>query len=130
MSICRRKIEEEVEAAREKEHQETTWYHEGPQALKVAREWIASFSLPRAKKRIARLKAEFELPEKTRMAHKQEIQKKLKALDVTASQIADSRPISWCQFSPSSKMLVTGSWSGLAKLWTVPDCKEVMTDRS
>ena len=42
-----------------------------------------------------------------------------------ASQIVDTRPVSWCQFSPDSKMLVTGSWSGVCKLWSVPDCKEV-----
>ncbi len=42
-----------------------------------------------------------------------------------ASQIVDTRPVSWCQFSPDSKMLVTGSWSGLCKLWSLPDCNEV-----
>jgi len=128
-AIKKRKIEDEARAIEEKEHQETTWYHEGPQSLKVAREWIANFSIPRAKKRISRLREEYDLPEKTRMAHKQEVQKKLKALDVCGSQIADTRPISWCQFSPDSKMLVTASWSGLCKLWTVPDCKEVRSLR-
>ena len=126
----RRKREEDEEKEREaKEHDETTWYHEGPQSLKDARSWIAQYSLPRAKSRIFRLKEEINAPEATRMARKQEIQKKLKALDVQASQIADTRPISWCSFSPDSEMLATGSWSGLCKLWTVPDCKEVRTLR-
>ena len=65
------------------------------------------------------------LPDATRMAKQQEMQKKLKALDVEASQIADTRPISWCTFSPNSKVLATGSWSGLCKLWSVPECKEL-----
>ena len=126
----RRKREEDEEKEREaKEHDETTWYHEGPQSLKEARLWIAKYSLPRAKSRIHRLKEESSTPEATRMARKQEIQRNLKALDVQASQIADTRPISWCSFSPDSKMLATGSWSGLCKLWTVPDCKEVRTLR-
>lgn len=76
-----------------------------------------------------RAKTELTLPDSTRMARKQEVQKKLKSLDVQASQIADTRPISWCSFSPDSKMLVTGSWSGLCKLWSVPDCKELRTLR-
>ena len=63
------------------------------------------------------------------MARNQEIQKKLKQLDVQASQIADTRPISWCSFSPDSKSLVTASWSGLCKVWSVPDCKLLQTFR-
>ena len=126
----RRKREEDEEKEREaKEHDETTWYHEGPQSLKEARLWIAKYSLPRAKSRIHHLKEESSTPEATRMARKQEIQRNLKALDVQASQIADTRPISWCSFSPDSEMLATGSWSGLCKLWTVPNCKEVRTLR-
>ena len=34
-AIKRRKIEDEARRQEEKEHQETTWYHEGPQSLKV-----------------------------------------------------------------------------------------------
>ncbi len=122
----KRKMQEDEERRREaREHDETTWYHEGPAALKDAREWIARYSLPRAKDRIERLKAEAEAPESARIAKNQEVQKRLKGLDVMASQIADSRPISWCQFSPDSKMLATGSWSGLCKLWSVPQCEEI-----
>jgi len=63
------------------------------------------------------------------MAKCQDVQRKLKSLDVEASQIADTRPISCCAFSPDSKVLVTGSWSGLCKLWSVPDCKEMLVMR-
>ncbi len=126
----RRRLAEDEERRREaREHEETTWYHEGPVALQQAREWTASYSLPRAKERIAWLKKEAEVPESVRMARNQEVQKRLKSLDVMASQIADTRPVSWCEFSPDSKMLVTGSWSGLCKLWSVPDCRELRTMR-
>src|SRR5258707_9136827 len=39
------------------------------------------------------------------------------------SQIGDDRPISVVRFSPNSKLLATGSWTGLVKVWSVPDCK-------
>lgn len=126
--VRRRKIQDEMgaaEQAEEKREEEGTWYHEGPDTLRIAREWIASYSIPRAKERLVRLREEAQLPEKTKMAQKQEVQKKMKSLDVQASQIVDTRPVSWCQFSPDSKLLVTGSWSGLCKLWTLPDCNEL-----
>lgn len=75
------------------------------------------------------LKEEAALPGPTKMAKKQTIQRKLKTLEVEASQIADTRPISWCSFSPDSKLLATGSWSGLCKLWSVPDCRELLVMR-
>jgi len=108
---------------------EQTWYHEGPDSLRVSREWIAQFSIPRAKARLARIKEEAEMPEKTRMAAQQEVQKRVKNLDVVASQIADTRPVSYCQFSPDSQMLATASWSGVCKLWRTEDCGLVRTLR-
>lgn len=128
-AIRRKKQEDDDRIREEREHDETTWYHEGPAFLRVSRQWIAEYSLPRAKERIARLKAELALPDVTRMAKQQETQNKLKTLDVEASQIADTRPISWCTFSPNSEILATGSWSGLCKLWSVPDCKELQVLR-
>ena len=128
-AIRRKKQEDDDRIREEREHDETTWYHEGPAFLRVSRQWIAEYSLPRAKERISRLKAELALPDVTRMAKQQETQNKLKTLDVEASQIADTRPISWCTFSPNSEILATGSWSGLCKLWSVPDCKELQVLR-
>lgn len=124
-AIRRKKQEDEDRIREEREHDETTWYHEGPPTLRVSRRWIAEFSFPRAKERIAKLKEEVVMSDATKMAKQQEVQKKIKALDVEASQIADTRPISWCAFSPNSQVLATASWSGLCKLWSVPDCKEL-----
>lgn len=42
-----------------------------------------------------------------------------------SSQIGDTRPISFCKFSPDSKILALASWSGLCSLWSVPDCKQI-----
>ncbi|XP_059081473.1 U4/U6 small nuclear ribonucleoprotein Prp4-like [Tigriopus californicus] len=128
-AIQKRKEAEEARAKEQRKQDETTWYHEGPAALKAARQVLAHFSLPRAQARIGRQKQDIETPESARMARNQEVQKMLKGLDLEASQIADTRPISWCEFSPDSQLLATGSWSGLCKLWSVPDCQEVLTLR-
>ena len=35
--------------------EESTWYHEGPESLRTAREWIAGYSVPRCPARDALL---------------------------------------------------------------------------
>uniref|UniRef100_A0A6Q2XE09 Pre-mRNA processing factor 4 (PRP4)-like domain-containing protein n=1 Tax=Esox lucius TaxID=8010 RepID=A0A6Q2XE09_ESOLU len=114
---------------RSQEECQQTWYHEGPSTLKEARLWLAKYSLPRAMKRLEITKANREIPESTRTVRTQELHKTLRNLNNFCSQIGDDRPISFCQFSPNSKMLVTASWSGLCKLWNVPDCTLVRTLR-
>ena len=131
-AIKRRRIMDDMSKDMEEdksEKVEQTWYHEGPDSLRVAREWIANFSIPKAKERLQKLKLEAEMPEKTRMAAQQEVQKRVKQFDVMASQIADTRPVSYCQFSPQGEMLATASWSGVCKLWNVSDCSLVRTLR-
>lgn len=72
--------------------------------------FATGYSLPRAKLRLDEARKEQELPEATRTARRQELQKKLQALSIYCSQIGDTRPISYCQFSPDSKLLATASW--------------------
>ena len=67
-AIDKKKEEEKEAAKQEKDQMETTWYHEGPNSLRSARLWLASFSLPRAQERLAKAKAELEIPESTRTA--------------------------------------------------------------
>ena len=72
--IKRRKIMDSMTMEDEEDQSiknEQTWYHEGPDSLRVAREWIAQFSIPRAKERLVRLRQEAEMPEKTKMAQQQ-----------------------------------------------------------
>lgn len=121
------KAEEEERQKKKKEEEETTWYHEGPESLKTARLWIAEYSLPRADKRLEAERIKKNVSESTRNAKRQELHKNLRSLTAIGSQIGDTRPISFCQFSPNSKLLATASWSGLIKLWSVPEFKELKT---
>uniref|UniRef100_W5KH70 Pre-mRNA splicing tri-snRNP complex factor PRPF4 n=1 Tax=Astyanax mexicanus TaxID=7994 RepID=W5KH70_ASTMX len=120
---------DEEKAKHSQEDSQQTWYHEGPDTLKEARLWLAKYSLPRAVKRLDKARAHKEIPESTRTVRQQELHKTLRNLNNFCSQIGDDRPISYCQFSPNSKLLVTASWSGLCKLWNVPDCSLVRTLR-
>lgn len=88
---------------------------------------IAAYSLPRARTRLEKARQDLQLPTAADTARKQELLKKLQALSIYCSQIGDTRPISYCQFSPNSKILATASWSGLCKLWSVPDCTLLRT---
>ncbi|XP_019643680.1 PREDICTED: U4/U6 small nuclear ribonucleoprotein Prp4-like [Branchiostoma belcheri] len=124
-----KKDSEEEKKEEKKEYNDTTWYHEGPQSLKDARMFIAGYSIPRAKKRLERARADKEIPAAQKNARMQELHRQLRALTNYGSQIGDSRPISFCKFSPNSQLLATASWSGLCKLWSVPDCKLVRTLR-
>ncbi|KAK9878963.1 hypothetical protein WA026_003782 [Henosepilachna vigintioctopunctata] len=119
-AVIRREAEEERKLF--EKDQETTWYHEGPESLRIARLWIADYSLPRAKDRLEEARRCMEFPTATKTARMQELQKRIQVLSIYSSQIGDTRPISYCQFSPNSKLLATASWSGLCKIWTVPDC--------
>lgn len=105
--------------------EDTVWYHEGLPELLAARYWIAEYSIPRAQERLVRAREEVLKPGAEKAAKKQELHKKLRQITNICSQVGDDRPISYCQFSPDSKMLATASWSGLCKLWSVPDCEPI-----
>jgi len=117
------------EVEKKKAVKEEIWYHEGPPELKAARCFIADFSLPRAQERLAKAKIAFQQPESEKAILTQEIHRKSRTLINFCSQIGDNRPLSSCQFSPNGKVLATSSWSGLCKLWSVPDGEAVRTLR-
>ncbi|XP_065184786.1 U4/U6 small nuclear ribonucleoprotein Prp4-like [Sycon ciliatum] len=122
-SAAERQAEDETKA--KVEQQTEVWYHEGPAELQAARRFIANYSLPRANQRLKHSRIQQARPDPEKYAKTQELHKTLRSLVSTASQIGDDRPLSFCRFSPDSKMLATCSWSGLCKLWSVPQCEEI-----
>eukprot|EP00794_Sanderia_malayensis_P015756 gene15756-17345_t len=111
------------EGSRKEESQQELWYHEGPDELRIARQFIAEYSLPRAQERLKNARINASKSESEKAAKQQELRKQTSAMVNFCSQIGDERPLSFCQFSPDGNMLATASWSGLCKLWTVPDGK-------
>ncbi|KRX78563.1 U4/U6 small nuclear ribonucleoprotein Prp4, partial [Trichinella sp. T6] len=113
------------EPAVESQEDETTWYHEGSEALKSARIFIAQYSLPRAKERLLKAREQKNIPGQERAIRLQETHKWISTVTNFSSQIGDVRPVVYCDFSPDSKFIATAGWSGLCKIWSVPDCKLV-----
>lgn len=120
-TVKKKKIEQ-AEQKKKKEEENITWYHEGSETLKEARYWLALYSVPKANARIKLQKEVKNLPKAQRDAKLHDLHKRIRSVSNECSQIGDDRPLSFCQFSPDSSMLAVASWSGLCKLWSVPDC--------
>lgn len=114
------------ESDEEKEETKEVWYHEGTPELLAMRRWIADYSLPRASERLkdARIALAHDT---TKMARRQQLHVRMRTFANHCSQVGDTRPASFCEFSPRGNMLATGSWSGVCKVWSVPDCKPIIT---
>ncbi|GAA5857440.1 hypothetical protein JCM8547_009274 [Rhodosporidiobolus lusitaniae] len=117
--------EEEESSDEEEEEKEEEFYTEGSAALKKARRDMAEYSIPRARKRLARQRLDSTVPLARLMDVRKAIFSNLASFTNLGSQIGDNRAISALRFSPDSSMLLTGSWTGQAKLWSVPACKEI-----
>jgi len=109
----------------EDEEKEEEFYTEGDEALEQARRWLTSYSMPRTKQRIARQRQEAALPLARILDARKGVFTELKTYTSLGSQFADERPISSVRFSPNSEFLATGSWSGTAKIWSIPQCRQL-----
>jgi len=118
---------DEEEESDSSDDEEEEFYTEGSQALKQARREIADFSLPRAKKRVARQRAEADLPLGRLIDVRKAVFGYMQKFTNLGSQVGDSRALASLRFSPDSSMLLTSSWLGDVKLWDVPNCREIKT---
>ena len=46
------------------------------------------------------------------------------------SEMGDERPLAAAAFSPDGAVLATAAWSGLLKLWALPNCTKLLTIRA
>jgi U4/U6 small nuclear ribonucleoprotein PRP4 len=108
----------------EQQAQDEVFFTEGPPELRTARLEIAGYSLARAQKRIAeakRKRVQYEaLEEEDAIVLK--LFQGLSTLSSYASNIGDNRPIAHVEFSPDATALATASWSGICRVWRLPDC--------
>lgn len=85
------------------------FYTQGTQALLDARRDMATFSLPRAKQRIAYQRQEATIPLKAHVEHRNKIKDTLKGFELYGSQTAD-RPVSVVRVSPNGQYVAYGTW--------------------
>lgn len=105
-----------------------TWFHKGVEELQEAREFVANYSIPKSKRRIRMYRNLARQPAKMTQynQHIQHLQNGIReGVEIIASQIGCTRPISAIKFSPDSKSVATCSWSRNCQVWSVPDCKKV-----
>ena len=109
------------EPADDDEDDDEEFYTEGSDDLLAARRHIATYSLASAKARIHRQRREAHASPGDVAALRKSVLEPLKSYTSLGSQVAGERPISVVRFSPDASMLATGSWSGKAALWSMPN---------
>lgn len=72
--------------------------------------YFLEYSLLRSHFRLEKLREEASIPESTLTARLQDLHKYTTSLSIYCSQIGDTRPISYCRFSPNSQFIATSSW--------------------
>jgi len=106
-----------------KDEVDEDYIYEGTKELKQARQEIAQFSLRQAAIRLekARIKKETMDPlEEEELIDKELTQ--IPEFEISMVQFADPSCVSKGSFSPDGKYFATAGWSGLCKIWSIPDC--------
>lgn len=85
----------------------------------VRRNWLCQWSLSQASSRLSRERELKARPVGQVKAEREAAYNSLYEMNLYASQIGGERPLSCCSFLGDS--LLTGSWSGEIKKWSVPD---------
>ncbi|KAF4594666.1 pre-mRNA splicing factor [Ophiocordyceps camponoti-floridani] len=113
----------------EADDQDEEFYSRGGEKLIQARQNIARFSLPRAKRRIAAQKLAATIPLRTHIKFRKSIRERLQAFELQASQTVGERNITLTRFSPAGNVIAVGNWGGQVKLVEVPSLTDTMTYR-
>ena len=79
----------------------------------------------RAKERISFQQAQQNVPLASVKSTRLEFLQELNKFGQLGSQVGDDRPMSLAVFSPDSTTLATAGWSGVIRLWAIPECEEL-----
>ncbi|KAL0478099.1 U4/U6 small nuclear ribonucleoprotein PRP4 [Acrasis kona] len=136
--------EDQMDQDQEQEEQTEAFYTLGPKLLPSARMFIARYSLEQASKRLNKQKEIYnsyveskqdamtekpdEIPEE--VTKKKNFFAQIKTFANVSSEVGDVRPLSSISISNHSdasdrQHVLTGSWTGMVKLWSLEDCKSI-----
>lgn len=108
---------------------EEEFYTNGTDELLRARQEIARYSLPRAKRRLAFQKDESTIQLRTHVKFRKQIKERLQAFELQGSQTAGDRNVSMTRISPNGQLVAAGNWGGSIKMIEVPTLQEKLTLR-
>lgn len=122
---------EDADAAadEDEDEQEEEFYTQGSDELLQARQNMAAYSLPRAKRRVAALKEDSGIPLRAHVKFRKQIKERLQAFELQGSQTAGDRNVSMTRISPNGEMVAAGNWGGSIKLIEIPSMEEKTTWR-
>jgi U4/U6 small nuclear ribonucleoprotein PRP4 len=127
-AFCQRIIQSSSSASAADKDSNEVFYTEGSEQLKQARLLIAKYSLPRGQQRVDL--AKMKRNEVDRVREERDIEEYLNKIgpyEVKESQYADDRCVSRGCLSPNEELFATSGWSGICKVWGIPDC-EIRTE--
>ncbi|KAJ2229355.1 hypothetical protein H4R99_003305 [Coemansia sp. RSA 1722] len=108
---------------------EEEFYTEGSEELRQSRRRIAMFSLERTRKRLDKERKECNEDLAGLRKRRLALAQNLSSYSVCGSQVGDVRPLGRALFTPDSRSILTGSWSGSMMLWSAPDFQPQRTFR-
>uniref|UniRef100_A0ACD5WZC0 Uncharacterized protein n=1 Tax=Avena sativa TaxID=4498 RepID=A0ACD5WZC0_AVESA len=127
--LLRAQEDEQGGAADEEDAEQIQYpfFTEGTKELLQARVDVAHYSLPRAKGRVERAKRRLADPDEDPEAEADLVVKQAGEFVLECSEIGDDRPLTGCSFSRDASMLATSSWSGIIKIWSMPQITKIAT---
>lgn len=103
------------------------FYTEGTKELLDARTKIAKYSLVRAAARLERARRRRNDPDEDEEAEAMEVVSQARELVLECSELGDDRPLTGCSFSHDGALLATCAWSGITKIWSMPQVSKQTT---
>ena len=92
-------------------------------SLKNAKSIFATMSLQKSTERLARQRQQTQEMHEAEDVLAGKLYTSLKHINIQASQIGHARPVSMVRYSPDGTRILTGSWSGLLKVWDAKSCQ-------
>lgn len=120
---------EDADEQEEGDEQEEEFYSRGGPELLKARQFLASYSLPRAKRRTALQKVEATIPLRTQIKFRKNLKERLQQFELQGSQTVGERHVSMTRFSPNGELIAVGNWGGQVRLIEVPNLTTKITYR-